>query len=83
MAYRISEDCLSCGTCEPECPNAAIKEGDTIFVIDPAKCTECVGSYSSSKCVEICPIDAPKPDPVHVETKEQLQAKWQQLHPGP
>ena len=81
MAYKITEDCISCGD-EPECPNAAIKEGDTIYVINPAKCTECVGSYPASKCVEVCPVNAPNPDPDHTETKEQLLAKWKSLHPG-
>ncbi|MDD5701977.1 MAG: 4Fe-4S binding protein [Dehalococcoidales bacterium] len=56
MAYKISEDCISCGACESECPNEAIKEGDTTFVIDPEKCTEC------GKCAEVCPVDAPKPE---------------------
>ena len=62
MAYKIGEDCISCGACESECPNAAIHEGDTSFVIDPAKCTECVGSFSESKCTSpaslISPISA-------------------------
>ncbi len=82
MAYKISEDCISCGACESECPNAAIKEGDNIFVIDPNKCTECVGSYDSSKCAEVCPVAAPNPDSAHKETKEELLKKWQALHPG-
>jgi ferredoxin len=82
MAYKISEDCISCGACESECPNAAIKEGDSTFVIDPNKCTECVGSYDSSKCAEVCPVGAANPDPAHKETKEQLLQKWQALHPG-
>ncbi len=82
MAYKISDECISCGACEPECPNQAISEGDTIYVIDPAKCTECVGSYASSRCSEICPVDAPKADPAHKETRDQLLAKWKQLHPG-
>jgi ferredoxin len=82
MAYKITEDCISCGACEPECPNQAIKEGDTMYVIDPAKCTECVGSYPSSKCAEVCPVDASKANPAHVETKEQLLTKWKSLHPG-
>jgi ferredoxin len=82
MAYKITEDCISCGACESECPNAAIKEGDTTFVIDPAKCTECVGSHPSSKCAETCPVNACVPDPARKETKEQLLKKWQGLHPG-
>ena len=82
MAYKITEDCISCGACESECPNQAIKEGDTVYVIDPARCTECVGSHSSSKCAEVCPVDAPKPDPDRKETKDQLLDKWRKLHPG-
>lgn len=82
MSYKINEECISCGACEPECPNAAIKEGDSTFVIDPAKCTECVGSYSSPKCAETCPVNAPNPDPDNKETREQLLEKWKKLHPG-
>jgi len=82
MAYHITEDCISCGACEPECPNTAIKEGDTIFVINPDRCTECVGSYESSRYAAVCPVDACHPDPSHSETKEQLLKKWRGLHPG-
>ena len=82
MAYKITEECISCGACEPECPNAAIKEGETTFIVDPKKCTECVGAYPSSKCAETCPVNACAPDPAHQETKEQLLEKWQALHPG-
>jgi len=83
MAYKITEECISCGACEAECPNNAISEGEIMYVIDPDKCTECVGSYESSKCVEICPIDnCCIPDPDHVESREQLLKKWRKLHPG-
>ena len=82
MAYKISEECISCGACESECPNNAIKEGDTTFVIDPNKCTECVGAHDKPNCAEVCPVGAPVPDPAHKETREQLMAKWKKLHPG-
>ena len=82
MAYKINEDCISCGACEPECPNQAIKEGDTIYIIDPERCTECVGSHPSSRCAEVCPVDSPKPDADRKESREQLLAKWKKLHPG-
>ena len=82
MTYKITEECISCGACEPECPNVAISEGETIYVIDPNKCTECVGSYESSRCAEICPVDACVPDPEHKESREQLLEKWRNLHPG-
>ncbi len=65
MAYKISDECISCGACEPECPNKAVSEGDTAYVIDFNKCTECVGFFDSSKCAEICPVDACQPDPAH------------------
>ena len=82
MAYKITDDCIACGSCEAECPNSAITEGDSTYSIDPDKCTECVGSFSSSQCASVCPVDATQPDPDHKETKEQLLAKWQKLHPG-
>jgi ferredoxin len=69
MAYKITEECISCGACEPECPVQAISEGDNIFVIDPNKCVECVGYHESSKCAEICPVNACVPDPAHPRKK--------------
>ena len=82
MAYKISDECITCGACEQECENDAISEGDTIFVIDPDRCTECVGNYESPRCEEVCPMGAPVPDSDHKETKEQLMDKWHKLHPG-
>lgn len=82
MAYLITDECISCGACEPECPNLAITEEETIYVIDTAKCTECVGSHETKQCVDICPVDCCIPDPKHKETREELLAKWKQLHPG-
>ena len=81
MAYKITEECISCGACEPECPNNAISEGDPVYVIDPSKCTECIGFYESSRCAEVCPVEACQPDPNHKETKEQLIEKFKKLHP--
>jgi ferredoxin len=83
MAYKITDECISCGACEPECPNEAITEGETIYIIDPDKCTECVGSHETPKCAEICPIDdCCIPDEEHKESKEQLLEKWRKSHPG-
>ncbi len=65
MSYKITDECISCGACEPECPVQAISEGETQYVIDPDKCVECVGYHESSKCAEICPVDAVQPDPDH------------------
>jgi ferredoxin len=82
MAYKITDECAACGSCELECPNQAISQGDVIYQIDPAKCTECVGYHKTSKCAEICPLSAPVPDPAHKESREQLLAKFKKLHPG-
>ncbi len=82
MAYYITDDCIVCAACEPECPNQAISEGETIYVINPDRCTECVGAYESSRCAAVCPVDACYPDPNYPETKEQLLEKWRGLHPG-
>ena len=79
MALIITEDCINCAVCEPECPNNAISAGDEIFVIDPAKCTECVGHFDESQCIEVCPVDCIIIDPAHTESKEQLQAKFEKL----
>ena len=81
MAYVITDACVSCGTCEDECPVGAISEGDSIYVIDPEKCTECVGAFDEPKCIEVCPVDdCIVQDPDHQETKEQLEEKYKQLH---
>lgn len=82
MAFKITDECISCGACEPECPNLAITEGETIYIIDPDKCTECVGSFESSRCAEICPVDSCVADPDQAESQEQLLEKWKKLHPG-
>ncbi|MFC2008362.1 YfhL family 4Fe-4S dicluster ferredoxin [Chloroflexota bacterium] len=82
MAYKITDDCISCGACEPECQNNAISEGETTYIIAPDKCTECIGYFESSKCAEVCPVDCCIPDPGKTETREQLVEKWKGLHPG-
>jgi len=79
MAYKITEECISCGACEPECPNEAITEEEDIYVIDPEKCTECVGYFDESQCAEVCPVDCCVPDPDHKETKEELLEKKKRL----
>ena len=82
MAYKITDECISCGACEPSCPNQAISEGQTIYVIDPNRCTECVGSYASPRCVKVCPVDCCVTDPGHKEDHDKLLGKWGTLHPG-
>ncbi len=79
MALIITEECIDCGACEPECPNQAITEGDEIYIIDPALCTECIGSFDEPQCAEVCPVDCCVPDPDHEETKEELRVKHEKL----
>jgi ferredoxin len=75
MALKISKECISCGACEPECPNHAISEGDDIYQIDPGKCTECVGYHDEPQCASVCPVDACVPDPSHKESRKDLEEK--------
>jgi ferredoxin len=96
MSTMITEECINCGACEPECPNTAIYEGgaqwdldgqshaplqsDTFYIV-PDKCTECVGFFDQEQCAAVCPVDCCIPDPNNVETEEQLIARARQLHP--
>jgi len=82
MAFKITDDCISCGACEAECPNQAIREGSTSYLIDPDRCTECVGSHKKQQCAEICPVNAAVADPEHRESRDALLAKWKRIHPG-
>jgi ferredoxin len=81
MAIHITDECVSCGACEDECPNTAISLGDAIFVIEPALCTECVGFYDTPSCQDACPVDCCLPDPSRVETEETLFSRAKELHP--
>lgn len=65
--------------CEPECPNNAIYLGDKIYEIDSDLCTECVGFYDKPTCISVCPIDCIITDPDHIEDKETLYQKFEQL----
>ena len=76
MALIITDECINCDVCEPECPNAAISMGAEIYVIDPRKCTECVGHFDTPQCVEVCPVDCIPVNPEWVESKQALEAKY-------
>jgi len=82
MAYKITDECISCGACEPDCPNQAISEGDTQYEVNPDRCTQCVGAFETPRCADLCPVDACIPDPDKEESKEKLLEKWRKLHPG-
>ncbi len=58
MAFKITEDCISCGACESVCPNSAISQGEDYYVIDANACKECVGSFDTQQCASVCPVDA-------------------------
>ena len=76
MALYITDECINCDVCEPECPNQAISEGPEIYVINAKRCTECVGHFESPQCVEVCPVDCILTDPQHRESSQQLKKKY-------
>jgi ferredoxin len=76
MALMITEDCINCNACVDECPNDAISEGESVYVVKADLCTECVGFFDEPQCVGVCPVEGTIiPDPNHQETKEELLAK--------
>ena len=79
MALMITDECINCDVCEPECPNEAIYQGEEFYEIDPALCTECVGHFEVSQCVEVCPVECIEVHPDHRENPEQLQRKYEGL----
>lgn len=79
MALKITDDCINCDVCEPECPNEAIFMGPLIYEIDPGKCTECVGHFNEPQCQQVCPVSCIPLDPAHRETQEELQEKFARL----
>ncbi len=82
MALKIEDNCVGCGLCQLECLNQAVSETKMAFVIDPDRCTECVGNFASPKCAEVCPGKCCVPDPEHEENRAQLLEKWKRLHSG-
>ena len=79
MALKITDLCINCDVCEPECPNGAISMGDEYYRIEPSKCTECVGHFDQPQCREVCPVDCIPLDPDHAESREELHAKFLRL----
>jgi ferredoxin len=69
MALMITEECINCDVCEPECPNE----------INPDLCTECVGHFGESQCVVVCPVDCIPLNPDIVETQDELMEKYKKL----
>ena len=79
MALIITDECINCDVCEPECPNEAIYLGPEIYEIDPAKCTECVGHFDEPQCVQVCPVACIPVNPQFVEDQETLWQKYRRL----
>ena len=79
MALLITDECINCDVCEPECPNQAISMGPEIYQIDPARCTECVGHFDEPQCVQVCPVSCIPVDPANIEAKDSVWAKFQRL----
>lgn len=79
MALKITDECINCDVCEPACPNEAISMGPEIYVINPDRCTECVGHFDEPQCKQVCPVDCIPHDPDHKETKEELLEKYNRL----
>lgn len=57
MALQIVESCVNCWACVDVCPNGAIVEDTPHFLVDPGKCTECLGDHALPQCAAICPIE--------------------------
>ncbi len=79
MALLITDECINCDVCEPECPNDAISMGELIYVIEPRQCTECVGHFEQPQCVEVCPVDCIILDPEIPESPGVLMTKYRSL----
>ena len=82
MSLFITDECINCDVCEPECPNDAIYQGEEIYEINPSLCTQCVGHYDEPQCQQVCPVDCILVDEEHPETPEQLQEKYKRLVAG-
>ena len=79
MALLITDECINCDVCEPQCPNEAIYMGADFYEIDPAKCTECVGHHEEPQCQVICPVECIELNPAWDESQEMLMAKYHKL----
>jgi ferredoxin len=79
MALLINDLCVNCDVCEPVCPNKAIYQGESIYEIDRARCTECVGHFDEPQCVLVCPVECIDVDVAEPESREQLELKYRGL----
>ena len=79
MSLMITDECINCDVCEPECPNQAISPGVEFYEIDPELCTECVGHFDTPQCVEVCPVECIPKNPDYPETPQRLMVKYEKL----
>ncbi|MBF22968.1 MAG: ferredoxin [Pusillimonas sp.] len=79
MALYITQECINCDVCEPQCPNEAIYMGEDIYEINPAKCTECVGHFEEPQCQVVCPVECIEIHPDWRESREQLLERYEDL----
>lgn len=79
MALMITDDCINCDVCEPQCPNSAISMGVSIYEIDPDRCTECVGHFDEPQCRAICPVECIPINPLRHESRDVLLARFERL----
>lgn len=79
MALLITDECINCDVCEPQCPNLAISMGVDFYEIDPNLCTECVGHHDEPQCQVVCPVECIEPNPEVPETETELRAKYWRL----
>lgn len=79
MALRITDECINCDVCEPQCPNNAISMGVEIYEIEPSRCTECVGHFDEPQCQVVCPVECIVFDLDCPEDRDTLLAKYRQL----
>ena len=79
MALKITDECINCDVCEPECPNQAIYQGEEFYEINPDLCTECVGHFDEPQCQQVCPVDCIPLDEKYVESKGDLLEKYKKL----
>jgi ferredoxin len=79
MALTITTECINCDVCEPACPNNAITMGPEVYVIDPDRCTECVGHFDEPQCVSLCPVECIPVNPERVESRAELLDKYRRL----
>lgn len=83
MSLHITDECINCGACTDTCPTEAIYEHAEaeVHVIDPERCTECVGFYERKMCQVECPVECCEPDPDRPESEEQLISRAKKLLP--